>query len=69
MFKLLVELSCKMIGNFDVGYVHNNSVITLRSSEDVREIWTTLNKRDKGHPDYVDHQARAGGNSRRAISL
>ena len=34
-------------GDFDVGYVQNNSVVTLRSHEDIHEIWSTLSKGTK----------------------
>ena len=34
-------------GDFDVGYIQSNSVVTLRSSEDMQEIWNTLSKGTK----------------------
>jgi hypothetical protein len=31
-------------GDFDVGYFQNYSVVTLRSPEDIQEIWSSLSK-------------------------
>ena len=34
-------------GDFDVGYIQNNSVVTLRSPEDIQEVWSSLSRGTK----------------------
>lgn len=34
-------------GDFDVGYIQNSSVVTLRSPEDMQEVWSSLSKGTK----------------------
>ena len=34
-------------GDFDVGYIQNPSVVTLKSPEDMQEVWSSLSKGTK----------------------
>ena len=64
-------------GDFDVGYVQNNSVVTLRSHEDIRvhEIWSTLSKGTKvilwcdGLREISRRAAQAGNRNIREVTI
>ena len=47
LIRAQLQEDIRMRGDFDVGYLQGNSVVTLRSSEDMQEIWSSLSEETK----------------------
>ena len=41
-------------GDYEVGYVHSSSVVTIQKSEDLNEIWNDIKRGHKHVPWCVD---------------